>query len=313
MKLLTNILLPPASTPFGYADKLMLFGSCFAEHIGAKLHDSFFQVACNPFGILYNPLSIAQGIGKLMDTTPYTDDELVEQGGMWHSWAHHGLFSHPSKEGCLTRINQNLVEARKNLSAANVLLLTFGTAWVYEHEGRVVGNCHKVPARHFRHRRLTVAEIIEAYAPIVERWSRADALRQIIFTVSPVRHWKDGAHQNQLSKSVLLLAVEELCTRYDCCSYFPAYEILLDELRDYRFYADDMLHPNPTAVEYIWERFVATHLSDSAQKELPALLQLRRDLNHRPLHPDTEAYRTFCKQRDQRFATLQARYPWIKK
>ena len=296
MKLYTSVDIAPSARQIGYGDKILLLGSCFADNIGAKFAEHYFQATINPFGTLYNPASIAAAI------TNVGNSQLVEHNGLWHSMMHHGAFSGKDKEEVLTRCEQSRALLQRVLMEASTVVVTFGTAWVYEMEGQVVANCHKLPANRFTRRCLTVDEIVEMWQPIVA--SMPD--KHWIFTVSPIRHVKDGLHANQISKAILLQAVDQLGQ-----SYFPSYEIMMDELRDYRFYAEDMVHPSAVAVEYIWQRFVDTYTNKDTQKEMRVLNQLWRDNQHRMLHPDTDEARTFLQRLAERKAQLQQRYPWI--
>ena len=296
MKLYTSVDIVPAARQIGYGDKILLLGSCFADNIGAKFAEHYFQATINPFGTLYNPASIAAAITNVWNS------QLVEHNGLWHSMMHHGAFSDKDKEEVLTRCEQSRALLQRALMEASTVVVTFGTAWVYEMEGQVVANCHKLPANRFTRRCLTVDEIVEMWQPIVA--SMPD--KHWIFTVSPIRHVKDGLHANQISKAILLQAVDRLGQ-----SYFPSYEIMMDELRDYRFYAEDMVHPSAVAVEYIWQRFVDTYMNKDTQSEMRVLNQLWRDNQHRMLHPDTDEARTFLQRLAERKAQLQQRYPWI--
>jgi hypothetical protein len=296
MKLYTSVDIVPAVRQIGYGDKILLLGSCFADNMGAKFSEHYFQATINPFGTLYNPASIAAAI------TNVGNSQLVEHNGLWHSMMHHGAFSGKDKEEVLTRCEQSRALLQRALKEASTVVVTFGTAWVYEMEGQVVANCHKLPANRFTRRCLTVNEIVEMWQPIVARMPD----KHWIFTVSPIRHVKDGLHANQISKAILLQAVDQLGQ-----SYFPSYEIMMDELRDYRFYAEDMVHPSAVAVEYIWQRFVENYINKDTQKEMRVLNQLWRDNQHRMLHPDTDEARTFMQRLAERKAQLQQRYPWI--
>lgn len=305
----TKVAIPAAKKQIGYEDKILLLGSCFADNIGEKMRAHYFQSCSNPVGTLYNPASIAKAIGDAQ--LAIDEEQLVEWGGMWHSMMHHGSFSHPDKAEVLHRCEASRAELRKCWQEANVVIVTFGTAWVYEMEGEVVANCHKIPTERFVRRRLTVKEIVDLWRPIVA----AMPDKQWIFTVSPIRHIKDGLHENQLSKAILLQAVDELLsggTKNQRIAYFAAYEIMQDELRDYRFYAEDMVHPAPVAVDYIWQRFVDTYMSSTTQAEMRELHQLWRDRQHHFLHPESDEAQAFLQRLEQRKAALQLRYPWIK-
>ena len=301
MKLYTTVDIAPSEKKIGYGDKILLLGSCFADNIGAKFAEHYFQAISNPLGTLYNPASIASALTDIR--LPITDSQLIHHNGLWHSMMHHGSFSGVDKDEVLARCQQSREQLQQALHEANTVIVTFGTAWVYEMNGKVVANCHKLPTNRFTRRCLTVNEIVEMWQPIVQNTSE----KHWIFTVSPIRHVKDGLHANQISKAILLQAVEQLGD-----SYFPSYEIMLDELRDYRFYAEDMVHPSLVAVDYIWQRFVETYMTIDTQKEMRTLHQLWRDRQHRCLHPDSPEARTFQEQLSQRISALQSSYPWIK-
>ena len=276
MELYTRILLPKARFSFSYEDRVVMMGSCFAENIGRKLEENKFSVDINPFGTLYNPASVAEGLRMLLRPEYFTPGDLFQHEGIYHSFTHHSRFSAPSEEECLGHINSRLSESSDFLRKATRLVITLGTAFVYrlKSDGRIVSNCHKLPEKMFDRQRLSTQEIVEDWKPLLlALWEQNPALK-ILFTVSPIRHWKDGAHENQLSKATLLLATDALQKDYPGrIAYFPAYEILMDELRDYRFYADDMLHPSPLAIDYI-----------------------QKAINHKPFQPDSEAYKRFILQ-----------------
>ena len=240
-------------------------------------------VTCNPFGTLYNPLSIAQAIQKTELPA------LIEYDGLWHSMAHHGAFSRATKAEAEKAVKDSIMTMQRALAEATVVIVTFGTAWVYEltdermkelTNERIVGNCHKLPEKNFTRRRLTVEEIIDAWQPILAQYPD----KKWLFTVSPIRHIRDGLHENQLSKATLLMAVEAIRNQYSAISYFPSYEILLDELRDYRFYADDLVHPSGKAVEYIWERFCETFCTSQTINAMNIAHKEWKFDHHRPLH-----------------------------
>jgi hypothetical protein len=261
--------------PFGidYATGIVSLGSCFSDEIGMRLRESDFHVEQNPFGTLYNPASIAAALRRIMYNREVGMEDLVEYGGLWHSWHHHGSFSRPTAEECLEVCNSRLHGAHESLKQARLLLVTFGSAWVYEHEGEVVANCHKLPQDNFVRRCMTVDDIVSLWRPLLEEVHACYPTLHILFTVSPIRHIGDGLHGNQLSKSTLLLAVDELVdhdlppakrkkkgakveeSERPVTLYFPSYEIVVDELRDYRFYGPDMVHPTDLAVDVVWDRF----------------------------------------------------------
>ena len=318
MKLYTTVHVAPSETKIGYGDKILLLGSCFADNIGAKFEEHYFQTTINPFGTLYNPASIAKAVLD-MGYGP-SGMGLVEHNGLWHSMMHHGSYSGVDKEEVIARCEESRIQMQETLQQASVVIVTFGTAWVYEYEGEVVANCHKLPANRFVRRRLTVNEIVDMWQPIIA--SVPD--KHWIFTVSPIRHVKDGLHENQVSKAILLQAVDRLMAQQasrtsstsstsstSCTSYFPSYEIMLDELRDYRFYAEDMVHPSAVAVDYIWQRFVETYMTTDTQQEMRVLHKLWRDRHHRFLHPDSPEAEQFAEHIKTRLQALQPRYPWL--
>lgn len=299
MKFRTEIDIAPFRHRIGYENRILALGSCFAEQIGGRLARAKFHVAVNPTGILFNPLSVAAAIRSY--GTPVRPEALHHDGGAWFHFGFHGDFSAPTAEEALRRMNAARQAASEALRTADRMILTFGTAWVYEHGGEVVANCHRQPASAFTRRRLSVAEIVESIASLIEGPLSG---RGILLTVSPVRHVGDTLAGNAVSKAALRLAAEELADRFDAVEYFPAYEILTDDLRDYRFYADDLVHPAPQAVEYIWEKFSRAVLSERAQALLPEVEALVAAAAHRPRNPRSEAHRAFCRRCLERIAAL---------
>ena len=280
MKLQTTIEIAPSDWKIGYEDHILMLGSCFSDEIGAQMAQRGLNVTVNPFGTLYNPLSIAQAINSQFSIL---NSQLIEYGGLWHSMMHHGSFSRPTKEATEQAVKDSVETMQRALDEASVIIVTFGTAWVYEMNGEIVANCHKLPESSFTRRRLSVDEIVEAWKPIIARFPD----KHWIFTVSPIRHIRDGLHENQLSKATLQMAIEQLSSlegRPGGVCYFPSYEILLDELRDYRFYADDLVHPSSLAVEYIWERFANTFCTPQTRNEMNIRLKQYKYTQHRPLH-----------------------------
>ena len=305
----------PLNPSLRHSDKLVVMGSCFATHIGNKLLQMKWQVEVNPFGVLYNPLSIAEALIRLIEHRPFTEEELHEfPDGGWNTWLHHSTYSHPDKATALTAINDSIHRASHLLAEADTLIITLGTAWVYRlaDKGDIVGNCHKVPERQFVRQRLQTPEIVDALTASIHHATSINPKLKILFTVSPVRHLKDGLHGNQLSKSTLLLAIDELCRIFpERCHYFPAYEIVMDELRDYRFYAEDMAHPSKQAIDYVWEYFVEHCIDDEAQQFMQQWGKISRALEHRPFKPESEQYRQFMQHNVLKIQELKSRYPYI--
>ncbi|MDH6306959.1 hypothetical protein M2459_003608 [Parabacteroides sp. PF5-5] len=314
MEFRTEVSIPRAAFDFSYQDETMLIGSCFAENIGGKMEENKLAVDVNPFGVLYNPASIAQSLKMLLHPAHLVAGDLFEYEGVYHSFTHHSRFSSHSEAESLDKINHRLAVSSANLGTVSRLIVTFGTAYVYrlKRTGEVVSNCHKLPEKLFTRERLSAGAIVDEWnALLLSLWEQNPELK-ILFTVSPVRHWKDGAHHNQLSKASLLLAVDELQNRYpDRIAYFPAYEIVMDELRDYRFYADDMLHPSPLAVAYIWERFTASFLSAESQQIMKEWQEVQKAINHKPFQPESETYRRFISQTLLKAEQINNKFPYI--
>jgi hypothetical protein len=233
----------------------MLVGSCFSSEIGDKFTDGKMNVCVNPSGTIYNPASIANCINRLITATQYGLNELVEYNDRWISLDHYTGFESDDKNKVLNKINGSLIAAHNFLKGASFLFITFGTSKIYrwKESGKVVANCHKIPSKHFTEEMISPSEILEIWSNTLRSLVSFNPKLKVIFTVSPVRHWKDGAHTNQLSKSVLFVAINELMEAFPGAGYFPSYELVMDDLRDYRFYANDMLHPSPQAVGYIWD------------------------------------------------------------
>ena len=276
MKLATTVDISPAPFAIDHGSPLLLVGSCFTDEVGGRLQAAGFDTLCNPFGTLYNPLSIAACLQRALDNRPMEADELVQHEGLWHSWLHHSRFSHGDKEVCLARCNEAINQTHAFLKRKPTMLVTFGTAWVYYHQGSVVANCHKIPQRQFERQRLPVNVIVDVWLPLMKRLEC-----KTIFTVSPIRHMADGAHGNQLSKATLLLAVDRLASSSPLAGYFDSYELLMDELRDYRFYARDMCHPSDVAVDIVWERFQEAYMSADTRERVRQNEKAFRQTQHR--------------------------------
>ena len=293
MKFRTEIEIAPLAEGVGYDAKIFALGSCFAENISERLRKSKFSIASNPFGVLFNPESIANAIDRLADTRSFAVCDIAAGKESYFSFDAHSSLDGKTHTEAFTNLNKAVAQGSKALAEADWVILTFGTAWVYEKEGRVVANCHKQPASQFERRRLSVEEIVVRYGKLLEGALRD---KKVILTVSPVRHIGDGLQENSVSKATLRLAVEELVTKYENAHYFPSYEILIDDLRDYRYYADDLAHPSKMAVDYVWERFCDAVLTDDAKAKLPLVAQIVAAAEHRPFNPESEAHKTFCRK-----------------
>jgi hypothetical protein len=296
-----------------YSKSMMLFGSCFSENIGQKLLDLKFDVDMNPFGILYNPESIANSLRILLEKRVFTEGDLFQDQGLWNSFCHHSRFSDVDLEVALKKINSRISSSHEFLKKADFLVITFGTSWVYElrETGQIVSNCHKIPADEFKRFRLEVSHITNVSRELLEQIRRFNPDLKVIFTVSPIRHWKDGAVENQLSKATLLLAIDQLLKGFENqdCAYFPSYELMMDELRDYRFYAEDMLHISPVAVDYIFERFSKVLITKESQYISKKVVNVLKAFEHRPVNPNTIEFRKFAQQNLLQIKQLTTQFP----
>lgn len=294
-----------------HADRILTMGSCFADRMSDVLMQSGFRVEHNPFGVLYNPMSVVKALETLWYNIPFRDEDVFEYQGCYASFMHHTSFSGRDKDEVLKRIRMRTTQASQALHQADCLMITFGTSWVYAlaETGKIVANCHKLPDYHFVRRRLDVAEIVEYYSEFLEVVFREKPDLKILMTVSPIRHFKDGAHENTLSKAVLHLAIEELCLRFPQIVYFPAYELLCDDLRDYRFYDEDMLHPNSQALRYIWDAFSQFAFDKNTKDLIHQLQQIHKAMQHKPLRSGDEAYVRFAQKNLAAIAMLQLAHP----
>ena len=314
MKLLTEISLPDYPIQIDHRAPSLFIGSCFTDNIGRILQRSLFPVSINPFGVTYNPVSVLKQLTALMEKEHYKPDDLNQHKDLWFSFDHYTGFSSPDREICLEEINKDFQQSKKVLSKAKLLVITWGTAWIYRYKttGEVVCNCHKIPANEFTRSRLSVKEIIGSYSELLPKLFRHNPELKVLFTVSPVRHWKDGAHGNQLSKATLLLATEALEQLFpEQVFYFPSYELLMDELRDYRFYGEDLLHPNNSATRYIWEKFQKALVSEESQQIIRDLEPLLRMEEHRSIDKAKDAHRETIRIREKKRATLRKKYPFL--
>lgn len=286
MKWQTPVAEGKCSVPLHEGDEIMVLGSCFADETGRRLAECGLDVCVNPFGTLYNPVSVCNSISRLQCGVPFTREDCVGMGagaGLVCSFSHHTSFARPTPEAFLEHANAALETASARWKSASKVLITLGTAWCWRHlpEGEIVSNCLKRPAGEFSRERLTVPQTAALLKSLVQRYPD----KFFVFTVSPIRHLSDGAHGNQVSKSILLLALEEVCAAFpDRTAYFPAYEILLDELRDYRFYAEDMVHPSLQAAEYVFGKFLSFAFPDEERSRLEERRKAFKASQHRPMH-----------------------------
>ncbi len=295
MQFRTTIKLKEAKFKLNIKDRILLIGSCFSEHIGARLKSIKWNTFENPHGILFNPASIYTCIKEIADERLYKKEDLIYSNELWYSWQHHGRFAHTDRAELVSEINNTIRDAHLFLKQANVCIITLGSAWVYRHIelNKIVANCHKVPQQQFTKTLLSVIEITQLLSDSVASLRKMNPGIKVILTLSPVRYLKDGFTENALSKAYLLTAIHELAVNDDNIEYFPAYEIFMDDLRDYRFNTSDLVHPNDQAVDYIWEKFIEYIIDGVSKDIIVELINWRKQMDHRPFHKETEEYRVF--------------------
>ncbi|HET9058023.1 MAG TPA: GSCFA domain-containing protein [Chitinophagaceae bacterium] len=295
-----------------YKDSILLCGSCFTENIGQKLDYHKFKTLQNPNGILFNPVSIAKSITSYIENKRYSEDELFYFNDIWQSWEHHSRFSNVDKEVSLKMINESQIAAHQFLKETEWLMLTLGSAFVYEHNNKnVVANCHKIPTDKFHKRLLSVEETLSVLDNLIHRLFIFNSKLKIIFTVSPVRHLRDGFVENNRSKAVLIQAVHHLTEKFNKLFYFPAYELVIDDLRDYRFYAEDMVHPNYAATQYVWDKFTKAYMDNETIELMETINEIQRAKNHKPFNPTSEQHKKFLKTYHQKAELLQKQFPYL--
>jgi len=313
MKLQTQIPLKKSDRLIGYDSQLLLLGSCFSDNIGSKFQYFKFRAQQNPFGILFHPVAIENLIVKAKEGFRFTTADLICLDQRWHCFDTHSDLTDTSENALLERLNSELEQTKVQLRSASHIIITLGTAWVYRQllSNKIVANCHKVPQKDFSKELLTGKEIVESLENILNAIRSLNKKAAVIFTVSPVRHLKDGFIENQRSKSHLISAVHH-SLKTDNVFYFPAYEIMMDELRDYRFYKEDMVHPNEVAINYIWEYFQECWINVAAIKFMEKVGDVQKGLQHIPFNPDSDKHQEFVKKLEQKIAYLQNAYPHIR-
>ncbi|HHS96073.1 MAG TPA: GSCFA domain protein [Phaeodactylibacter sp.] len=292
----------------------LCIGSCFAKHIGKRMELYKFPCLSNPLGIVYNPISIAQQLETIVQKgSTLHSAQLFEHQGLWHHFLFHGSFSSADKEAMLSTLIAQSVRSRSILQAAGTLFITLGTARVYIHKQSraVVANCHKVPADRFDRKLLSVEASTNVLSGIFEKLKKLNPSLEIVLTVSPIRHLRDGLVENQQSKSTLLVACTQLCQAFDYVYYFPAWEIMMDDLRDYRFYEADMIHPSLTAINYIWDYFKAGFFGEDTLQLLPLIDKVVRAAQHRPFRSASETHQAFLQKQLEEIAKLEQQYPFL--
>ena len=307
-----------AENSMGYRDNLFLIGSCFSENMGAKLNTHLFKVFENPHGVLFNPISVAQSLSDCIQNKQYTEADLFQLNEVWNSWNHHSRFSGISVEDALDKINNSITKAHAFLKTADHIVITLGSAWVYQLNsqspfaaGQVVANNHKAPASWFNKSLMKPDALVLLLNKMVKELLQFNAHLQIIFTISPVRHLREGLVENNRSKAVLIQAVHEIVDSTENVAYFPSYEYVIDDLRDYRFYAEDLVHPNYAASNYVWEKWVETYMNEETQNIMKQVAELQLAMQHKPFFAGSTQHKEFlqnCIAKSERLVSL---YPYL--
>ena len=319
MKFRTELVVKPLTAQIRMPHRIMLVGSCFTDHMSRRLAQHFFATLENPHGILFNPLSIAQALQEVITCKTYTESDLFFHNDLWQSWHHHSSFSHWEQSACLEGINKSTSAAHQFLKTANWLVVTLGSSFLYTlaqtdlggQPGMVAANCHKVPASHFKHQLARYSQIEDALQQIVTDAFGFNPALQIIFTISPVRHSREGLVENNRSKALLHTGVHAMVQQHPQVHYFPAYELVIDDLRDYRFYAEDLVHPNHQATQYVWEKFCDAAIDTDTNALMKKLWTIQLAANHRPLHAGSPQHRQFLEKMLQDTLALAAAHPYL--
>lgn len=311
MKLRTEIQIPSSPNKIDHSQKVYFTGSCFSENIAGKFKYFGFNVLSNSHGIIYNPVSIENSIIDLTTNKPYIHEDLHQYNGKYFSYAHHGVFSDQDPEQVLSNINETIALHKEHLGSASFVFITFGTAWVYTEslENILVANCHKIPGSHFKKRLLSQSEIGSSIQTMIARIRAVNSSAKIVFTVSPVKHLKDGFNENHLSKALLHVCIHSYLD--ENVLYFPAYEIMNDDLRDYRFWKDDMMHPNELAIEYIWEKFAETYFSSETIHIMNEVKQYQQFASHRPLSNNSTEIAELEEKKKTKLKEIRNKYPQL--
>lgn len=310
MEFFTTIKIEPFHEKISHSQQIFSIGSCFAENMAQHLRRAKFHVTSSPTGILFNPESIAHCLEQLTNGGSICEQQLLNANNLWFSYDFHSSFSSSDKAQALNSMQEAVKNGTTALRDADVVIVTFGSAWVYRHKesGKVVANCHKQPQSTFNRELLTVEQIVGHWSNLLNSTLKD---KQVIFTVSPIRHLSDGLEQNSLSKATLRVAIAELVTKFDNARYFPSFEIMNDELRDYRFYAEDMTHPSQVAIEYIWRLFSEVVISQESLSLMERIAKITQASEHRPFNPQSEAYRDFCLKQLEEIEKIGVNHPSI--
>jgi hypothetical protein len=289
---------------------IMLMGSCFTEHIHQRLESYKFNCLQNPHGVLFNPISIFTSLNHYLDESIIENDDLFDVQGLWRHWSFHSSLSSADKNTARIAMNDAIIKGSSYIKKADWLILTLGSAFVYYHNNQIpVSNCHKVPATEFVKKLITTEKIVLDFEQVYNKLLLVNPKLKLILTISPVRHLRDGFVENNRSKAILINAVDQICDRYNDVAYFPSYELIIDDLRDYRFYAEDMVHPNYLATKYVWNKFVQTAFDGSTKEVIKELDEINSAYQHRVLHPDSAEHQIFRTKYRKKILELSNRFP----
>jgi hypothetical protein len=314
MKLMLDVEIKSPATKITYSDKIFLVGSCFTEHIGKRLEELKFPVLQNPNGILFDPVSVCKALNSYVELKKYEEKDLFYLNELWQSWSHHSVFSGINAPNVLTGINISQKTAHDYLKTATWLIVTLGSSFSYrltEEDNFPVANCHRAPGQWFNKYMLTTAETVEVLAATIDRLRVLNPGLQVIFTVSPVRHIRDGVVENNRSKARLLEAVHQVVEKYDRVYYFPAYELVIDVLRDYRFYDVDLVHPNYAATEFVFQKFQEGYIDSSARAFMEEIKKISNGFKHKPFQPETQSHQSFLRNTFEKVRHLQEQLPQL--
>ena len=319
MQFRTKVSISKSDNPIDYNAKIASLGSCFAVNMGDKFHYYKFQITTNPFGIIFNPVSIEKIIRKVVHMELFSEEDVFFHNERWHSFDIHSDLSNPNKEELISSLNTIVQSFQRHLVEASHIIITYGTSWVYRNiaSNAIVANCHKLPQKQFTKELLSVETIQQSIENTIQLIQSINPKVNFIFTVSPVRHLKDGFVENQVSKAHLISAIHQILNvpigvpPLGARELFPSYEIMMDELRDYRFYAEDMIHPNSIAIDYIWERFSETFISEESQSIMSEVEAIQKGLAHLPFNPNSESHQQFLSKLQEKIVGLQKQLPHI--
>jgi len=315
MNFTTKVPIAKSKNPISYDSKIVSLGSCFADNIGMKFEYFKFQITINPFGIIFNPVSIENLVSRAVNNQKFTEEDIFFHNDLWHCFEVHSELSHSNKTIFLDSLNQKLSDFHLQIFKSTHFQITYGTSWVYRYKSSnsIVANCHKVPQSQFNKEILSIDTIEQSIHNTIDLIQKVNPTCSFIFTISPVRHMKDGFIENQLSKAHLISALHNFVTlSLSKCNYFPSYEIMMDELRDYRFYAEDMLHPSQIAIDYIWDRFFENYISEENHATMEEVCNIQKGLAHRPFYPNSVGHQNFLNVINDKIILLQKKFPHFK-